>query len=69
MSSLSLLDLPKISIERHSCRFPTVIKMVASHQIDLRKVSTAHYKLEEIEQALKKTMAAEVVKVLVHCHE
>jgi len=41
--------------------------MVASHQIDLRKVSTAHYKLEEIEAALKKTMAAEVVKVIVHC--
>jgi threonine dehydrogenase-like Zn-dependent dehydrogenase len=43
--------------------------MVASHQIDLRKVSTAHYKLAEIEQALKKTMAAEVIKVIVHCQE
>jgi len=57
---------PSLKYQRKP-EIPLVIQMVASRQIDLRKLTTAHFKLEEIEQALKKTMSAEVVKVLVHC--
>ncbi|KAI1722366.1 alcohol dehydrogenase groES-like domain-containing protein [Ditylenchus destructor] len=50
----------------HQEEFATVVKMVGEGKIDLKKVSTAHYKLPDIEQAFKKTMAAEVIKVMVH---
>jgi len=44
-----------------------VIRLVASHQIDLRKLSTAHYKLEEMQEAMQRVMKRDVMKVLVHC--
>lgn len=53
----------------HQEEFASVVKMVGEGKIDLKKLSTAHYKLPEIEEAFKKTLAAEVVKVMVHPQE
>lgn len=53
----------------HHEEFATVVKMVGEGKIDLTKVSTAHYKLPAIEEAFHKTMAAEVIKVMVHPQE
>ncbi|KAI1717800.1 alcohol dehydrogenase groES-like domain-containing protein [Ditylenchus destructor] len=47
-------------------KFAAVVKMVADGKINLKNVTTAHYKLAEIEQAFLKAMAGEVTKVIMH---
>jgi len=52
----------------HSTEFPKVVDMVASGQINLKKLTHARYPLEQIEEGFKKAASADVVKVFIQCH-
>jgi L-iditol 2-dehydrogenase len=53
----------------HATEFPQVVSLVASGKIDLKKLTHAYYKLEEIDEAFKKALSADVVKVFIQCFE
>lgn len=49
--------------------YPTAIQMVSSGTLKLDKLTRAHFKLEQSQDAFKKCLQGDVVKVFIHCDE
>jgi len=49
------------------CSYPTALAMVASGKVDVKKLITHNYKLEETLDAFKQAMSGKAIKVMIHC--
>ncbi|CAJ0589760.1 unnamed protein product [Cylicocyclus nassatus] len=47
--------------------YPTALNLLASKKVDISRFTSAHYKLEEVVEALERTQKGDVMKVFVQC--
>ncbi|CAI2353736.1 unnamed protein product [Caenorhabditis sp. 36 PRJEB53466] len=47
--------------------YPTALELIASAKLDLSGLTRAHYKLEEVHEAFKRSQKADVIKVFIQC--
>ncbi|CAA94841.1 Sorbitol dehydrogenase [Caenorhabditis elegans] len=47
--------------------YPTAIELISSGKLNLSGLTRAHYKLEETQEAFKRTQKADVIKVFIQC--
>ncbi|GMR37359.1 hypothetical protein PMAYCL1PPCAC_07554, partial [Pristionchus mayeri] len=56
-------------IFRYRNCYPTALELVASKRIDLSKLTSAHYSLEQTREAFERSQKADVVKVFIRCDD
>ncbi|VDK47931.1 unnamed protein product, partial [Cylicostephanus goldi] len=52
---------------RFANEYPTSLNLLASKKVDISRFTSAHYKLEQVAEALQRTQKGDVVKVFVQC--
>uniref|UniRef100_A0A915DPW1 Alcohol dehydrogenase-like C-terminal domain-containing protein n=1 Tax=Ditylenchus dipsaci TaxID=166011 RepID=A0A915DPW1_9BILA len=69
VTEASTKELDIRGVLRYANCYPTALDMVAKGVVDLKGLTTAHYKLEDSLEAFKRAQKGDVLKVFINCYD